>query len=181
MPRAKSVSGAARRKVAPILATSVSSPVFIASTVPVPLRTEVPAKTILVRAIGAAACAAGPGCLVTGKLSPVSTDSLTLRSMASMTTPSAGIRAPAASSNTSPGTTSLAGTPNSARSRRTRAVMARRPRSASMAREARYSCAKPSSPLASTMAMMTAASLHSPTTAATAAPKMRMSTSGVAN
>jgi hypothetical protein len=69
----------------------------------------VPRKTQLVRSAGPAGASTTPGVFGTGKLSPVSTASLTKKSAASMMTPSAGTRLPADRSTTSPGTTSSVG------------------------------------------------------------------------
>ena len=101
--------------------------------------------------------------------------------LASMTRPSAGIRLPAESTRTSPGTTVLTGTVCSTPSRTTRQVSARRLFSSSTAAEARYSWKKPSSVLPSTIARMMPASTHCWSPSETAAAKMRMRTSGLSN
>ena len=67
-----------------------------------------------------------PGCFSTGNDSPVMLASLTRKSSASITRPSAGIRLPAESRMRSPGTIVLTGTVCSTPSRTTRHVSARR-------------------------------------------------------
>jgi len=68
-----------------------------------------------------AAGAVVPGRFSIGKLSPVSTASLTKKSAASRMMPSAGTRLPADNNTTSPGTTSSIGTSTVCPSRLTRA------------------------------------------------------------
>ena len=80
-----------------------------------------------------------PGRFSTGKDSPVMLASLTRKSCASITRPSAGIRLPAESRMRSPGTIVLTGTVCSTPSRTTRHVNARRRFSSSTAVDARYS------------------------------------------
>ena len=74
----------------------------------VPLRTLVPRNTQFIRSRKPAVASTAPGCFSTGKLSPVSTASLTKKSVASRMMPSAGTRLPAESNTTSPGTISSA-------------------------------------------------------------------------
>ena len=74
-----------------------------------------------------------------GNDSPVMLASLTRKSCASITSPSAGIRLPAESRMRSPGTIALTGTVCSTPSRTTRHVSARRFFSSSTAADARYS------------------------------------------
>ena len=80
-----------------------------------------------------------PGCFSTGKDSPVMLASLTRKSSASITRPSAGTRLPAESRMRSPGTTVLTDTVCSTPSRMTRQVSASRRFSCSTAADARYS------------------------------------------
>ena len=89
-----------------------------------PLRTLVPMKTTFVRAASPASAGTTPGCFSTGKVSPVSTAWLTKKSRASSTSPSAGIRLPAESKTTSPGTMSAVGTETVWPSRTTSALNA---------------------------------------------------------
>ena len=118
---------------------------------------------------------------MTGKVSPVSAASLTLKSRASSNMPSAGIRFPAESLTTSPGTISSTATEISLPSRRAAVLRAMRAFSASIAREAPYSCVKDSAQLAKTMTPMMTASLPSPTNIDTTAANMRIRTSGLRN
>ena len=83
-----------------------------------------------------------PGFFSTGKVSPVNTAWLTKKSLASSTTPSAGIRLPAESSATSPGTTSSAARTTGWPSRSTLALIRTCARSCSAALLALYSCVK---------------------------------------
>ena len=170
-----------RSRDAAIAANSVEGPVLAASTVAVPLRTDVPVKTALVRCATAASGADRPGDFTTGNASPVNTASLTLKSRASRRMPSAGIRLPAESRITSPGTMSSASTEHSAPSRSMIAFREMRCFSASVARDAPYSCVKLSTQLASTIAPMIAASLPLPTKVDTMAANMRIRTSGLRN
>jgi hypothetical protein len=71
----------------------------------VPLRTDVLRKTQFVRSVIGASARTIPGCFSTGKDSPVMLASVTRKSAASMTTPSAGMRLPAERRMRSPGTT----------------------------------------------------------------------------
>ena len=104
-----------------------------------PLRTEAPRKTALVRAAMGASGRIIPGRFSTGNDSPVMLASLTRKSCASMTRPSAGIRLPAERRMRSPGTIVLTGTACSTPSRTTRHISARRRFSSSTAVDARYS------------------------------------------
>ena len=181
MPRANSVSGTCAASSVAIAPKAVRWPVSTTSTRALPLLTDVPANTQLPRRASGASAAATPGAFSTGNDSPVRLASETRKSRAASTIPSAGTRLPAARSTTSPGTSVLAGTVCSAPSRSTRAVRASRCRSAVTAAEARYSWAKPSATLPSTIARMIAASSQSRRTSETAAPAMRIRTSGLAS
>ncbi len=109
MPRSNSDGGSAAPRCVAMPPTSVSWPVAVISITPLPLRTEVPRNTLLSRAFGAAFSAHGPTCFSTGNDSPVRLASLSIRSRASISTPSAGTRLPAASSTRSPRTSCCAG------------------------------------------------------------------------
>jgi hypothetical protein len=181
MPRANSVSGGASRSRCATAPKAVCSPVCTTSTVAVPLRTDVPRYTALVRRAGGVSAGSTPGCFSTGKDSPVRLASLTRKSRLSSTRPSAGTRLPAPSRTRSPRTRSCVGSVRSTPSRSTLIVSARRLRSRLTARDARYSCRKPRLQLPSTTTMMIAALSQSRSTADTAAPKTRISTSGLLN
>jgi hypothetical protein len=112
---------------------SVPRPMAVTSTVAVPLRTEVPRKTLFSRRATGASAGQGPGRFSTGSDSPVSADSVTMKSRALSTTASAGTRLPAARCTTSPTTILLAGTRCSLPPRCTRATSARRRRSCATA------------------------------------------------
>ena len=181
MPRANSVCGIRRSNASAIDANSVRVPVATASTFAVPLRTDVPVKTALVRCAMPASGADRPADFTTGKVSPVRTDSLTLKSRDSRITPSTGMRLPADRQTTSPGTMSSTPTVRSKPSLRTVAVREMRCCSTSIAREAPYSCVKLRMQLASTIEPIIAASCPSPTNIETAAAKTRIRTSGLRN
>ena len=108
-PRPKSVSGWRALSRAAIAPNAVRRPVSTTRTFAVPLWTEAPRKTAFVRAERAASGFTIPGCFSTGNDSPVMLASLTRKSAASITRPSAGIRLPAESRMRSPGTTVLDG------------------------------------------------------------------------
>jgi len=105
----------------------------------VPLRTDAPRNTQLLRSVIGASARTVPGRFSTGKDSPVMLASVTRKSAASISTPSAGMRLPADSRTMSPGTIVLTATSRSAPSRTTRQVSARRFFNVSTAAEARYS------------------------------------------
>ncbi len=111
----------------------------------------------------------GSTCLSTGRDSPVSAASCTLRRAASTRRRSAGTMFPASSSTRSPGTRSRAATSRTCPSRMTRACGAPRRRSAAMVRSARYSWTNPMMAFRTTMTTMAMASCGSPTAPATAA------------
>ena len=73
-----------------------------------PLRTDAPRNTTFVRRASGASAGTTPGCFSTGNDSPVMLASLTRKSLASRIRPSAGIRLPAESTRTSPGTSASA-------------------------------------------------------------------------
>lgn len=92
MPRANSVSGSRTRARAAIAPYAVSAPARSTSTRAVPLRTEVPRNTAFVRcASGASAGTSSAGRFATGNDSPVRLGSVTRKSVAASTRPSAGI------------------------------------------------------------------------------------------
>ena len=101
--------------------SSVRRPVAVTSARPLPSLTTVPANTTLSRsATGVSSGWIDPTTLRTGKLSPVSADSLTVRGAStSMMRPSACTSCPARSTMMSPGTSEDAGTRLSFPSRRT--------------------------------------------------------------
>jgi hypothetical protein len=104
-------------------------------------------------------------CLATGTLSPVSADSSTSSCTASSRRPSAGMRSPASTATTSPGTSSSVGTVRSSPSRRTRALVTTIDRSASSDASARDSMTKPMMLLRTTTASTTSGVFSSPETA----------------
>jgi hypothetical protein len=106
---------------------------------------------------------------------------MTKQSLAARIRPSAGIRLPTASITTSPGTTASAGISTGVPSRSTRALSDTCWRNFCTAREALYSCAKPSKPLPATMARIIKASSHPPIARETLAANSKISTSGLAN
>ncbi len=108
-----------------ILPSSVSAPVPVTTTRPLPWVTGVFMNAMLVRSPGGGRRPPGrvPESFAAGTLSPVSADSSIWRALASMMRPSAGTWSPAAISTTSPTTSSSAGTSASAPSLRTRAVV----------------------------------------------------------
>jgi len=118
-PRSKSVSGGRRLRRRAVWPSTVAEPVLTTSSVPVPLATLEPIINTLVRSARLAAGATVPGVLSTAKLSPVSAAWFTESASASRSRPSAGIRLPAETSTTSPGTISSAGTSVRWPSRRT--------------------------------------------------------------
>ena len=180
-PRAKSVSGWRVLSRAAIVPNAVRRPVSTARIFAVPLWTDAPRKTAFVRAERAASGFTVPRRFSTGKDSPVMLASLTRKSSASITSPSAGIRLPAESRMRSPGTIVLTGTVRSMPSRMTRQVSASRRFSSSTAAEAWYSWKKPSNVLASTIARMMPKSIHCCSTSEITAAKIRIRTSGLSN
>ena len=146
-----------------------------------PLLTLVPMNTQLLRSVRPSFSAAVPGRFSTGKVSPVSTAWLMKKSLASSTTPSAGIRLPADSSTTSPGTTRSEGSVWGCPSRRTTEWMVTFERSLSIALPAMYSCAKPSRVLPTTITSTMPASIHSAAAREMIDATIRISTSGLLN
>ena len=136
-------------------------------------------NTQLWRCPTVASGAQSPGSFSTGKVSPVSRLSAMKQSRACRMRPSAAIRLPALSNRTSPGTTSLAATSRVLPSRRTVARKAILLRSCSTAWLARFSYQALRTALISTIHPTIAASSQSPTTTATTAPAIRISTNGV--
>ena len=180
-PRANSVSGGLALRRSAMAPNSVAAPVRTANTRAVPLRTEAPRNTLLLRPETGASADTMPGRFSTGNDSPVMLASVTRKSCASSTRPSAGTRLPADSRNTSPGTMVSTGTMVVSPSRTTRAVSARRRFRASTAADARYSCEKLSSELPRTIARMIEALTGSWSTSETMAAKIRIRTSGLSN
>ncbi len=138
-----------------ILPISVCMPVAVTTHSPRPLVTMQPMHT------------ASPACFCTGRLSPVSIDSLHERRTAACKRPSAAILSPSSSSSTSPGTTVRALTSRVLPPRRTRAV------------GAESSFKKPITAFISTMRMIVTASVPSPiqTDTSVAAARIRIITS----
>jgi len=160
---------------------TVLRPVAATSTLAVPLRTLVPMKTQLPRSASAASALAVPGAFATGKVSPVSTAWLTKKSFASSTTPSAGIRLPAESSTTSPGTTCDDRRVRRAPPRSSVELMVICERSFSMALPAMTSWVKPSMVLPNTITSTTVASTHSAAISEITEAAIRIRTSGLLN
>ena len=133
------------------LAANASSPTAFTSYSPLPAATNAPEST------------SSPGCLPMWSDSPVRIDSSRASERASSTVPSASTWSPAATSTTSPGTSSSGVTSCERPSRRTRARGATSSASLSSLRLASTSCVIPMQVL---MTMMTAkiASAHAPAT-----------------
>ena len=129
MPRANSVSGACEPSRAAISPSAVARPVRTTSIVGGAAAHRSAENALLVRAASGASAATVPGCFSTGKggVPPRGGRSLTRKSRASSTRPSAGTRLPAESRTTSPGTRSRAGTTRMSPPRRTRTLSAMRP------------------------------------------------------
>ena len=103
---------------------SVSMPVAVTISSPRPRVTEVFMYAMQVRSpSGTSSPGTGSIDLPTGRLSPVSAASSISRVAARLTRPSAGIRLPASTSTTSPGTSSSASISTAWPSRRTRAIV----------------------------------------------------------
>ena len=117
--------------------TSVRMPVRATSIRPRPRMATAPLYAIQDRSASDAPSETCWVLLRTGRLSPVSAASSTLRSMLLMTRPSAGMREPSSSSTTSPGTSTLASTCSATPSRSTVAEGAASRFSDSMPRLAR--------------------------------------------
>ena len=173
--------GGRRASLPAIWPNTVAWPVCAISTRAVPLPTLVPMNTQLPRSARPAGAAAVPGFFSTGKVSPVSTAWLTKKSLASSTTPSAGIRLPAFSSTMSPRTTRYEGRFLGCPSRRTSEWMVMRERSFSIALPAMYSWAKPSRVLPTTTTSTMPASIHSAASREMNEATIRISTSGLLN
>ncbi len=164
----KGVGSSSASSIMPaILPISVCMPVAVTTHSPRPLVTMQPMHT------------ASPACFCTGRLSPVSIDSLHERRTAACKRPSAAILSPSSSSSTSPGTTVRALTSRVLPPRRTRAVGAESSFSASSVFSVRYSCKKPITAFISTMRMIVTASVPSPiqTDTSVAAARIRIITS----
>ena len=185
MPCSKSVSGGRNFKRSAIWPKAVPAPVWTIRAWAVPLRTLVPIKTQLVRAAKPAVAATSSALCATffstGKVSPVSTAWLTKKSLATSKTPSAGIRLPAASSTTSPGTTAAAGIVWGWPSRSTVALIVTRACNFATAVLARYSCQKPSRELPRMINRIMVASIHSWAKAETITAKTKIRTRGLLN
>ena len=105
-----------------ILPTSVSMPVVVTTTEPVPRVTEVFWKTMSVRSpSGVSPPSTTPASFGMGALSPVRAASWVSRLAARMSRPSAATMSPDSTASRSPGTTSMAGMATSVPSRITRA------------------------------------------------------------
>ena len=128
-----------------------------------------------------AAASARPGDFSTGNDSPVKVASLTKKSSASSTRPSAGTRLPAVSSTMSPGTISRASSSSIAPSRSSRARRLTRASSFSTAREAVYSCVKVSAALATMIVITISESSQSRLIAEITAANTRIRSSGLLN
>ncbi len=154
---------------------SVDMPVAVTRISPRPRVTVVFMKTEQCRSPRGTPGAWGEVSFATGWLSPVRAASSTSRPVAAITRPSAGIRSPASTSTTSPGTIASVGTLASVPSRRTRAERASMRRRAAREASARFSWTKPMTALTSTTTMTTAGVLISPATRKlTAAAPMRI-------
>jgi hypothetical protein len=149
--------------------SSVESPVATTSPRARPVRTSVPANAI------------AAVCLCTGRDSPVSRDSSSVKLVAATRRRSAGTLLPDSSSTTSPGTMSPASISRAAPSRSTSARGLTRLRSASAVRSAECSWWVPMSALISTAAKMNAASDHWPSAAETSAAPSSTYMSGLLN
>ena len=135
----------------------VSIPVAITTARPRPYTTLAPINTKLLQAEGGSACpSSGKGAadFSTGWDSPVRADSSTRRPMLSSTRQSAGIRSPADSSTTSPGTKVRLGTVHSAPPRSTREVAGVISCKAAMAFSALLSCTTPKTAFTVTTVIM---------------------------
>ncbi|MNX96998.1 hypothetical protein D3C86_1293440 [compost metagenome] len=111
----------------PILPTSERGPVAVTKRVPLPIVTRVPANASLRRLDrGKASPGKGSECFATGADSPVKSDSSTEKAPARIR-PSAGMRSPASSRTTSPGTRLSLSRSRTLPPRRTRALGAVRP------------------------------------------------------
>ena len=118
---------------------SVAAPVPTTRQRAVPLRTFVPRCRQLVRFASGVAAGTGPVDFCTGKLSPVSTASLTKQSAAASSRQSAGTTLPADSSITSPRTMSWIGTEHGCPSRSVEVCTCTLARKSAAADCARYS------------------------------------------
>ena len=115
------------------------------------------------------------------RTSPVSRASLTKKSLASTSLPSAGTRSPAASRTRSPGTRASALTVTSRPSRSTRSVRATEARSRSAASSARCSCRLSRTTLSRTITEMMTKLAISPVRAEMRAAPIRIRTRGLRN
>ena len=138
-------------------------------------------NTQLLRSLRPSFAATTPGRFSTGNVSPVSTAWLTKKSLASSSTPSAGIRLPADSCTTSPCTTRSDGNVSGCPPRSTAEWMVILVRSRSMALPAMYSCVKPSRVLPNTITSTMPASIHSAAISEMTEATIRISTSGLLN
>ncbi|MNS84679.1 hypothetical protein D3C72_1185120 [compost metagenome] len=152
----------------------VAAPVATTMPWPLPRSTTVPAEVRHWRALAGALLASHAESLRTGSDSPVSRDSSHCRSMAEVSSRSAGTRLPASSTTRSPGTSVLASISCWMPSRITVARGCSILRSATAALSAVCSCAVPMTPLISSTAPMNSASFRSPNASDTAAAARRM-------
>ena len=148
-------SSSACARASAILPISVSMPVAVMTTLPLPYTTALPMYTMLVlspsgTSFAPSAIARAPVCLVTGTDSPVRAASSTFMDASSMMRPSAGTLSPASSMTTSPTTSSLLSTLTICPSLSTFDLAAVICFKASMASSALFSCTTPSTELSMT-------------------------------
>ena len=180
VPISNAVGSAGRLTLSAMSPIAVAVPVRTTRMLALPLTTEEPMKTALVAPSRSVASASGrAACFSTGYGSPVSSAWLTKKSRVTSTTPSAGVRSPAASSTRSPGTSCATGSSWRCPSRTTLALTVTDWRSLSAAALARDSCTKSSVTLSSTMTAMIAKSVVAPLSADTPLAPSRISTSGL--
>ena len=134
-----------------ILPISVSIPVLVMSTLPLPYTTSLPRYTIFfLSPNGISSCAITSIFFFTLVLSPVNADSSTVKEAHSMILPSALIESPASSKTTSPFTSCVDGSTTTFWSRSTLLVEALIFCNASMAFSALLSCRTPKTALIKT-------------------------------